>query len=356
MIRVLLFSVLLLAGMVVSQLANLPAMLPALHWVTMACLGYIMIEVGLEFSADMKSISHYIADYWIAAAAAALPWLFCVIYFILVLKTPWKEASLVGQFAAPTSAGVLFTMLAAVGLGGTWVFKKARVLAIFDDLETLLLIIILQTLFLGLQWQPFVVLGLTVLMLGIAYRWINRLHWPTGKPWLLLYGSILTGLCGIIQRVAHIHLEVLVPAFALGCLIHHQSSIKEGDDPHSWLDQGVKASFMFLVGCSLPRVPLDQFDIGAGLAHVIALTLLSNVGKCFPLLCYRDEAGLRDRLALSIAMFPRGEVGAGVLLIALNNGIKGLPVIYGSLSLALNLLLTGVFIMLVAKLIRHKAS
>ena len=57
--------------------------------------------------------------------------------------------------------------------------------------------------------------------------------------------------------------------------------------------------------------------------HVIIITLISNLGKMFPVLCYRKEVCLKERLALSVAMFPRGEVGAGVLIISLSYGIGG---------------------------------
>ena len=60
--------------------------------------------------------------------------------------------------------------------------------------------------------------------------------------------------------------------------------------------------------------------------HILALLVLSNLGKCFPIFAYRNDVPFRERLALSIAMFPRGEVGAGVLLIALGYGINGLAV------------------------------
>ena len=49
--------------------------------------------------------------------------------------------------------------------------------------------------------------------------------------------------------------------------------------------------------------------------HVLALTVLSNLGKMFPAFCYRREAHWRERLALAIGMWPRGEVGAGVLVL-----------------------------------------
>jgi hypothetical protein len=71
----------------------------------------------------------------------------------------------------------------------------------------------------------------------------------------------------------------------------------------------------------------------------------------FPALCYRKEATLRERLALSVAMFPRGEVGAGVLVISLGYGIGGVSLTVAMLSLALNLVCTGAFIVVVKKLI-----
>ena len=84
----------------------------------------------MEFTLDKRRLRSYGWDYVVAATAAAFPWLFCAAYFVAALQTNWKEALLLGRFAAPTSAGVLFAMLAAAGLGTTWLFRKARVLAI----------------------------------------------------------------------------------------------------------------------------------------------------------------------------------------------------------------------------------
>lgn len=52
------------------------------------------------------------------------------------------------------------------------------------------------------------------------------------------------------------------------------------------------------------------------IVHVIVVTLLSNLGKMFPLFFYRDRQ-LEERLALSVGMFTRGEVGAGIIVIAM---------------------------------------
>jgi len=51
-------------------------------------------------------------------------------------------------------------------------------------------------------------------------------------------------------------------------------------------------------------------------------------------------------------MFPRGEVGAGVLSIALGYGLSGLIISLSILSLAFNLTLTGVFITVTIWLVR----
>jgi Kef-type K+ transport system membrane component KefB len=86
------------------------------------------------------------------------------------------------------------------------------------------------------------------------------------------------------------------------------------------------------------------------LLHVLVVTVISNLGKMFPALCYRREAHWRERLALAIGMWPRGEVGAGVLIISLSYGIGGPIITIAMLSLALNLLLTGLFIYVVKRL------
>ena len=61
---------------------------------------------------------------------------------------------------------------------------------------------------------------------------------------------------------------------------------------------------------------------------------------------------MRERLAVAMGMWPRGEVGAGVLVISLSYGIGGPVVTVAMLSLALNLLLTGVFIYIGKRLTR----
>ncbi len=162
MYKVLIYSILLLSGLVMSQL--LPALIdsyasfkPAILVLTMIALSYIMINVGREFEINKNNLKQYGWDYVVAMTTATFPWLGVTLYFLFVLfpqsmwsnADVWKELFIIGRFAAPTSAGVLFAMLAAAGLGATWVFAKARVLAIFDDLDTVLLMIPLSILVIG---------------------------------------------------------------------------------------------------------------------------------------------------------------------------------------------------------------
>lgn len=74
--------------------------------------------------------------------------------------------------------------------------------------------------------------------------------------------------------------------------------------------------------------------------HVLIVSLLSNLGKLFPVFFYRDRK-LSERLALSIGMFTRGEVGAGVIFIALGYNLGGPVLIVSVLTIVLNLILTA---------------
>ena len=67
------------------------------------------------------------------------------------------------------------------------------------------------------------------------------------------------------------------------------------------------------------------------------------------------EKAIRDRLfserlALSIGMFTRGEVGAGVIFIALGYSLGGPALLISVLTIVLNLILTGFFVVWVKKL------
>ena len=430
--KVLLFSMLLLLGLIGSQW--LPAYIgPAyakvgdlVRILTMAGLSFIMIRVGYEFDIDKSNLRQYGWDYFVAFTAASFPWIFVTLYFVLVLLPPdvwgtlaaWQETLLAGRFAAPTSAGVLFSMLAAAGLGATWLFRKARVLAIFDDLDTVLLMIPLKMLMVGVAWQLGLIVVVMAAMLAAAYFFLHKVRIPVTWPWVMAYAGGITGLSEVVYQGSKlidesvpIHIEVILPAFVLGCVMAYpkanaSESLVSGDshNGHEAIDTPqerhvvtlVAAFFMVLVGLSMSMIPIGDSETrvgamteqieptlhGAGapaaeaaaaevgaaqqigritavqppmswtqiVMHVLIITIISNIGKMFPAFCYRGEAHWRERLALSIGMWPRGEVGAGVLVISLSYGIGGPIVTVAMLSLALNLLLTGVFIYIVKQL------
>jgi hypothetical protein len=223
------------------------------------------------------------------------------------------------------------------------------------------------------------------------------------------YAAAISAVCEaiyftskIVDEVVPIHVEVLLPAFVLGCMAAKrgdhgdhgaQGANGEVDVLESPTEKRataiVLACFMVLVGLSMPPlrglagpdeavaaadtaaarayvVEDDEADEALLVepapaeawpgwsviaAHVLVVTILSNLGKMFPVFCYRAEATWKQRLAIAVAMFPRGEVGAGVLVISLTYGIGGPMITVAMFSLALNLVCTGVFIVVVRKLL-----
>ena len=83
--------------------------------------------------------------------------------------------------------------------------------------------------------------------------------------------------------------------------------------------------------------------------HVAIVTTISNVGKMVPMLFYRDHS-LTERLALSIGMFTRGEVGAGIIFVSLGYGLGGPLLAISLLTILSNLILTGGFVIIVRRL------
>ena len=383
--KILVFALLLVLGLGLSQ--ALPLFVPeAMAWakpwinlLTLVGLAFIMIRVGHEFEVDRDNLRAYGRDYLVAMGAAAVPWVLVTLYFVFVLLPAqsfaswdaWRETLLAGRFAAPTSAGVLFAMLAAAGLAATWVFRKARVLAIFDDIDTVILMIPLKMLLVGLAWQLGVVVLVMAGLLWVGWRYMHVVRAPSSWPWIMGYAVALSLLIEgiyagskLIDARVPIHLEVLLPAFVLGCVLAKPQRHEADADEH--VATLVSGAFMVLVGLSLPPVLAQMGDVHTFTAaqayppawviglHVVAITVLCNVGKMLPLFCYRDEASLRERLGVCVAMFPRGEVGAGVLVVGLGYGIGGPVLTVAMLSLTLNLLLTGAFILAVKTLIKPR--
>lgn len=384
--KVLSFSVFLVAGLVLSQ--SLPVLVgtegigavrTVANILLYVCLSFIMINVGREFEVDKSRWKSYTQDYFIAMATAAMPWFLIALYYVFVLLPPefwnsweaWKGNLLLSRFAAPTSAGILFTMLAAIGLKSSWMYKKIQVLAIFDDLDTILLMIPLQIMMIGLRWQLIIVVLIVFLLLSFGWKQLGKYNWRQDWKAILFYSFLVfiaTQSLYLISKSLYgeagsIHIEVLLPAFMVGMIMKH----KEIDTPvEHKVATGISFLFMFLVGMSMPHfIGVDFAETQAGeysvtgsqemmpwgviIFHVLIVSLLSNIGKLFPVFFYRDRK-FSERLALSIGMFTRGEVGAGVIFIALGYNLGGPALLISVLTIVLNLILTGIFVLWVKKL------
>ena len=381
--KIILFSVFLLLGLAGSQV--FPILLgPEIHAhlkpffdvMLYICLAFIMINVGREFELDKTKWKSYTEDYFIAMGTAAVPWLLICGYFILLMPVQyrldwgaWKETLLLSRFAAPTSAGILFTMLAAAGLKKSWVYQKTRVLAIFDDLDTILLMIPLQILMIGMKWQLGVVVLFVFLCLYLGWTRLNSIrmiqHWSAILGYATVLVFIFQGLYEITKELfgpdSAIHIEILLPAFILGMMMKTKEHHTKADETAGSV---ISYMFMFLVGLSAPLFVGVDFSATAGdcvigqvgdmswgeiAGHVLVTTALSNIGKLLPMFFYRDKS-LTERLALSIGMFTRGEVGAGIVFIALGYGLGGPLLAISLLTILTNLILTGFFVMIVKAL------
>lgn len=383
--KVLSFSVFLLVGLAVSQVLPFIAgdATRSVKVVTdiflYICLAFIMINVGREFEIDKSRWKSYALDYFVAMVAAAMPWLLIALYYIFVLFPStrwgsgdlWKETLLISRFAAPTSAGILFTMLAALRLKSSWMYKKIQVLAIFDDLDTILLMIPLQVFMIGMKWQMAVILTVVIFLLVFGWKQMGRYGMRQDWKAILGYSVIVIVFTQGIYHISEyflgphegIHIEVLLPAFVLGMVMKPQHIESKTEEKVS---TAISYFFMFLVGVSMPQFigldmnsqPANPDSVTASLpmmswgmiaVHVVVVSLLSNIGKLMPLAFYRDRK-FSERLALSIGMFTRGEVGAGVIFIAISYNLGGPLLLISVLTIVLNLILTGGFVMLVKKL------
>ena len=383
--KVLSFSVFLMIGLLVSQFlpgvagdgyATIKSVSNVFLYI---CLGFIMINVGREFEVDKTRWRSYAEDYFIAMATAAMPWFLIAIYYVFVLLPPeywdswegWKENLLLSRFAAPTSAGILFTMLAAIGLKSSWIYKKIQVLAIFDDLDTILLMIPLQIMMVGLRWQLIVIVLIVFLLLMFGWKQLSKYNWRQDWKAIIFYSVLVFAVTQVVYVISKhlygedgsIHMEVLLPAFVVGMVMKHKEIDTQVEHKAA---TGVSFFFMLLVGMSMPQfVGVDFSEARAGVHsvtgsqemmswgmiffHVLVVSLLSNIGKLFPLFFYRDRL-ISERLALSVGMFTRGEVGAGVIFIALGYNLGGPALLISVLTIVLNLILTSIFVLWVKNL------
>lgn len=389
--KVVAFSLMLMLGLVLSQL--LPSQMGAAygelkHTVELmlgVCLAFIMINVGREFEIDKSNVRIYVKDYLVAMLAAALPWLFIAIYYIFAIMPTewwgrgdvWTETLLLSRFAAPTSAGILFSMLAAMNLQKSWIYQKAQTLAIFDDLDTIILMVPLQVAMIGeMNWQMVAMLTVIFAMFFVGWRYMSRLN--ISQKWyaIIVYAMLVYGATLFVYYITDhffgekgaIHIEVLLPAFIFGMIINYRHI---GGKTEEGVSTAISLVFMLLVGMSMPLIEMNGSTVGEGsdsiiatvpmmsgweiAFHVVVVTILSNLGKLAPMFFYRDRS-LTERFALSVGMFTRGEVGAGVIFIAIGYNIGGPILLISVLTLVLNLILTIGFVYVVKHLALKSAK
>merc|ERR1719356_2080916 len=101
---------------------------------------------------------------------------------------------------------------------------------------------------------------------------------------------------------------------------------------------------------------VETMDPSSIALHVLVCSVLMNVGKLFPATQYKKEAPLRTRIALAVAMMPRGEVCAGIIANALALGITGPPMVIAIFCLAINMMMVSGFIFTVKALVAKDAA
>lgn len=166
-------------------------------------------------------------------------------------------------------------------------YKKVQVLAIFDDLDTILLMIPLQIMMIGLRWQLGVIILVVVLLLILGWKKMG--YYNVRQDWkaILFYAVVTFGITQVIYLVskhmygeeASIHIEVLLPAFVVGMIMRHKHIDTKIEHQVS---DFISYLFMFLVGVSMPGVYGRGFRSASG---------GSNYGDRFP----ADDVMVNDR-------------------------------------------------------------
>ena len=107
-------------------------------------------------------------------------------------------------------------------------------LAIFDDLDTILLMIPLQILMIGFKWQLFVIILVVCILLIFGWKRLSSLNLPQSWRAILLYSVCIVATFESVYLISKafmgqdgaIHIEVLLPAFVLGMVmktVHNHS-------------------------------------------------------------------------------------------------------------------------------------
>jgi len=243
-------------------------------------------------------------------------------------------------FSAPTSTGVIMTMMALFDVKGSWVVRKASVLAVLGHLCLLFSVAIENSrtgaagnsaLFdLECLMPVLVSLGL----LALAWFNIHKCMCPHLWPWVLLYASIigigswcLEGMSLQFIRAPEVkwfHVAVLFPSFAFGCMISTLEASRcfanidfeltedlilrqeRMESAAPFVDTFVGTVFMFSVGLNMPQInySLASTSYGIYILHLIVVSILMLLGKLVVYFCYTSHDS-KQRLGLALLMCPR---------------------------------------------------
>ena len=191
-------------------------------------------------------------------------------------------------------------MLAALSLKQSWIYKKIQVLAIFDDLDTILLMIPLQILMIGLRWQMFAIIAIVVVLLATGWRWQAR--WNVRQDWKTILGLVAgsrpdaggssprRSLYGPEKQ--HPYRSAAPGSFVVGGMLRKHCHIDTPTEQR--VSTGISFLFMLLVGLSMPLVTGAPADTTAAASvtgsqpmmpprqretSTSTVSVLSNLGK-----------------------------------------------------------------------------
>ena len=134
-----------------------------------------------------------------------------------------------------------------------------QVLAIFDDLDTIILMIPIQILMIGMRWQMFIIIIIAILLLWIGWKKMNSFSLRQNWRSILLYSFLLFLFIEVLYRLTthfygsegSIHIEILLPAFVLGMIMKGDHSVVPSKQEVR-VSNTISYIFMLLVGISMP--------------------------------------------------------------------------------------------------------
>ena len=102
----------------------------------------------------------------------------------------------------------------------------------------------LKVIVVGLRWELSIDLGVVVLCFGLIWRYLHRLPLPCSWRWTMGYATAVAFVCEMTHIatsdpaldpadvIETVHLEVLLPAFTIGCVVRAGHTSQEPDRRH----------------------------------------------------------------------------------------------------------------------------